>query len=106
MLVITSDNLPPFIEIEEVLGQFTVNHPVPLKRNLITSILDRNRNDLQEGHDAIIQTARLAKGESGQQANLAYGIRVSTCVVEDQSGPMLIMTYTGTSAIMRQVDIE
>ena len=106
MLVITSDTLPPFLEIQEVLGQFTVTHPMPMRRNLISSIMDRNKNILQEAHDAIINTARTAKGADGTPANLAYGLRLSTCVMEDQGSPVLILTYTGTSAIMRNTSEE
>ncbi|SCZ73486.1 hypothetical protein SAMN04488118_11736 [Epibacterium ulvae] len=103
MLVITSDTLPPFIEIQELLGQFTVTHPMPMRRNLISSIMDRNKNVLQEAHQAIVDTALTAQNADGTPANLAYGIRLSTCVMEDQGSPVLILTYTGTAAIMRNI---
>jgi len=103
VLVITSDTLPPFIEIQELLGQFTVTHPMPMRRNLISSIMDRNKNVLQEAHQAIVDTALTAQNADGTPANLAYGIRLSTCVMEDQGSPVLILTYTGTAAIMRNI---
>lgn len=92
MLIVTTDTLPPGIELRECYGMILVNYPVEISnKGLVRGLLERNRNEYDE---ALMMLQKAAP--SG--ANVLYGVNVSTSVGQFNNGAFLYLTMTATAA--------
>jgi hypothetical protein len=91
MDVLTTDTLPPSLKLVECFGFVSFTATVEIsQKGLIRGALERGRNEQQEAFDAFVQSAP-------REANVLYGVRVSTAAAQFQNGSFLYMTFIGTA---------
>lgn len=91
MLVLTTDTLPPDLELVETFGLITTTYRVQIsQKGLIQSMLERNKNEQQESYNEFIESAP-------SEANTIYGVKISTAAIAFKDGSFLFMTYYGTA---------
>ncbi|MBK3864522.1 hypothetical protein G3A40_32635 [Paraburkholderia aspalathi] len=91
MDVLTTDTLPPNLKLVECLGFVSFTAPVEISsKGLIRGALERKRNEQQEAFDGFVKSAP-------PEANVLYGVKVSTAAAQFQNGSFLYVTFIGTA---------
>lgn len=91
MLVLTTDTLPPDLELIETFGLITTTYPIQVsQKGLMQRLVERDRNEQQEAFDAFVKSAP-------REANVVYGVKLSTAAAVFKDGSFLFMTYYGTA---------
>ena len=91
MLVLTTDTLPPDLELVETFGLITTTYPIQVsQKGLMQRMLERDRNEQQEAYDAFVKAAPPG-------ANILYGVKLSTAAAVFKDGTLLFVTYYGTA---------
>lgn len=96
MLVLSTDVLPDGYSLDGLFGLVEITQPIQVsQKSLIGRFLDGHSNPHDE---ALIALQRAAKEVSGGEANIVYGVKVSTAIGSFNNGTFLYLTYIGTAA--------
>jgi hypothetical protein len=91
MLVISTDTMPPGVELVESLGLMEVTAPIQISaKKLAQALFQKNRNEHQDVFDQFVNSAP-------DGANIIYGVKVSTATAVFNEGTFLFLTYIGTA---------
>lgn len=86
-------SLPPEYRLIENIGVYTTYSRIQLsQKGLIQSIVERNRNELDEAYSLFYSAAP-------RGTTIIFGIQVSTAIASAQNGTFMIITITGTAGI-------
>ena len=93
MLLLTTDHIPGGHEITFAYSMIETTLTIQIsEKNLIKTLLERNRNEHQEALD-------LLAAQAPTDANAIVGIKVSTAAQAFGNGVFLYLTYIGTPVI-------
>lgn len=91
MIVLTTETLPPGCKLVETYGVIVYNAQVEIsQKGALRSIFERSRNEWQEALQGL-------EGSAHRDANVIYGLQVSTAVGQFNNGSFLYVTFTGTA---------
>jgi hypothetical protein len=95
-LVLTTDTLPPHLELIEVYGLVEATSIIEIsQKGMIRQLIERRRDDHEEAVEHFISIAP-------PDTNVIYGVRVSTATMTFSDGSYLYLTYCGTAAMCRE----
>lgn len=97
-ILTTTDRFPTGMEIKAVYGMIQVTGSIEIsKKGVIRQLKDRKRDYYQELLDQFAAAAH-------EEANAIIGVQLSTAVAAFNNGTFLMMTYTGTPALIGEVE--
>lgn len=91
MMVLTTETLPPGCQLVETYGVLLYTARVEVsEKGVLRNMFERKRNEWEEALQGLQATAN-------REANVIYGLQVSTSVGQFNNGSFLFVTFTGTA---------